>query len=104
MVKDAAIKAEMIMINGMEERLSNSIRSKSLAKNNSWKYFLFKSSTLRIGFFGKIKKNSSKLKSSGMASDKIENLPDSKDIRFSFSFKGLEINSSAVKTNSESLV
>ena len=35
MVKDAAIKAEMIMINGMEERLSNSIRSKSLAKNNS---------------------------------------------------------------------
>ena len=62
MVKDAAIKAEMIMINGMEERLSNSIRSKSLAKNNSWKYFLFKSSTLRIGFFGKIKKNSSKLK------------------------------------------
>ena len=39
-----------------------------------------------------------------MASERIENLPDSKEILFSLSFNGFEINSSAVKTNSDSFV
>ena len=80
------------------------MRSVFLEKNSSWKYFRFRSSIFKIGFFGKIKKNSSKEKSKGICSDKTENFPDENDILFSVSLRGFEINSSAVKINSESFV